>query len=97
MSKTEHRPADARGALRFRRTVKEECGPGTSTRAFSLAIDRNTRAAAARAGGQNAQAIITFLQSRTFEDTRRIISDHAKVIESSALKAWAEKGTSLKS
>ena len=69
--------------------LSKRSGPGTRTRAFLVAIDRNTRFAVARAGGQDAQAIISLMQNRVFRNTKRIISDHAKVFRSTGLRDWA--------
>lgn len=71
--------------------LSKKSGPGTETRAFLVAIDRNTRFAAARAGGQSAHAIKTLLRSQAFRDTKKIVSDHARVFESVELKDWAAK------
>lgn len=49
--------------------LSKRSGPGTETRAFSVAIDRNTRFAAARAGGQDAQAVISLMNNRIFSRT----------------------------
>ena len=65
-------------------------GPGTKTRAFLVAIDRSSRFAAARAGRENADAVISLLGQRAFENTRVVVSDHAKVFESKKLKEWAK-------
>ena len=62
---------------------------GTQTRAFLVAIDRNTRFAAARAGGQDAHAVKSLLSNRVFANTKKVITDHAKVFESTELRAWA--------
>ena len=66
--------------------LSKTSGPGTRTRAFLVAIDRNSRFTAARAGRKNANAVISLLGQRAFENTRVVVSDHAKVFESKKLK-----------
>ena len=61
----------------------------SKTRAFLVAIDRNTRFAAARAGSQDARAVKTLLSHRVFANTRKVITDHAKVFGSAELQNWA--------
>jgi transposase InsO family protein len=69
---------------------------GSKTRAFVVAIDRNTRFAVAKAGKEDARAVVTLLSQRVFKDTKVVVSDHAKVFESRHLKNWAaEKGIEL--
>ena len=76
--------------------LSKKSGPGTQTRAFLVAIDRNTRFAVARAGGQNAQAVISLLRNRVFDRTKKIVSDHAKVFQSRRLREWAsERGIEI--
>ena len=66
------------------------------TRAFVVAVDRNTRFSAAKAGRENAQAVISLLSQRVFDNTRVIVSDHAKVFKSHLLRSWAsERGIEL--
>ena len=61
-------------------------------KAFLVATDRNTRFAAARAGKENAHhTVISLLSQRVFENTKVVISDHAKVFESRLLKTWREE------
>ena len=63
------------------------------TKAFLVAIDRNTRFVV---GNGDAQAVISLLSQRVFENTKVVVSDHAKVFESRLLKTWAsERGIEL--
>lgn len=74
----------------------KKSGPGSETRAFLVAIDRNTRFAAPRPGDQNAQAIVDLLGNRISRNTKRIISDHTKVFKSARLREWAtERGVEV--
>lgn len=66
------------------------------TRAFVVAIDRHTRFAAARAGKEDAHAVIALLSQKVFEHTKVVVSDHAKVFESKRLQEWTrERGIDL--
>src|ERR1700723_682066 len=76
--------------------LTKQSGQGTRTKAFLVAIDRNTRFASARAGRENATAVIAFLNQRLFSNTKVIISDRAKLFSSKELREWAAgKGVTL--
>lgn len=68
----------------------EKKGEGRpKTKAFIVAIDRYTRYAVARAGGENADAVIQLLQQQIFKETKCVITDQARVFESKKLHEWA--------
>jgi transposase InsO family protein len=71
--------------------LSKTSGPGTKTRAFLVAIDRNSRFAVSRAGRENADAVIDLLSQKVFEKTRVVVSDHARVFESKKFREWAER------
>lgn len=76
----------------------EKKGEGRAkTKAFLVAVDRNTRYAAAQAGKESAETIIKLLEQDLFKSVKVIRSDRARVFESKRLKEWASsRGITLR-
>lgn len=77
--------------------LKKENEGTEKTRAFLLGIDECTRIVVTKAGREDANSIIAFLQSECFRCTRAIVCDNCPAFRSSKLVRWTkDRGMTLK-